>query len=281
MFKHTRSYVILFCFCFPGLFELFCDFTVSVGVFSIGIDWEYMYYLRGKGIQPKENEIRFGKHWQNLPAEIANYNLLDYIGEYKNEILPKVNQYINTETVKSLHRNLRITRDELISIVLYTDYTELSSDFTSTFRKKWTFEPLSAIKKRHKKYAWWSRELKSAISRFGANYQNGEGMTGPFYTGMSCVMNIVNFNVYLYSPTSTSVHIEVSMKFSGDAGMILEFTNDEGSAKFTKGFDCSIISRYKEEDERYEKTKFMNPCIFYKTNTLYTDCFAYQIREDL
>ena len=217
---------------------------MSVGVFSIGIDWKYMY--RG-GLGEKEIKIR--KHWSSFQDEIANYNLIDFIGEYKNEILPKVNQYLNSEIVKSLHRNLTIKKDELISIVLYTDYTELSSDFTSTF------EPLSAIKTRHEKYAWWSSTLKATISRFGANYQNGEGMTGPFYTGMSCVMNLVNFNVYLYSPTSTSVHIEVSMKFSGDSGMILEFTNDEGSAKFTKGFDCSIISRYKEEDERYEKNK--------------------------
>ena len=39
------------------------------------------------------------------------------------------------------------------------------------------------------------------------------------------------FNIYLYSSTSTSIQIAVAMCFSGDSGMILQFENDNGSAK--------------------------------------------------
>ena len=60
----------------------------------------------------------------------------------------------------------------------------------------------------------------------------------------------MEFNIFLYSPTSTSVRIEVAIKFSGDQGMIIEFNNKKGAAKHVKGFDVSWISRYREEDER-------------------------------
>ena len=52
-------------------------------------------------------------------------------------------------------------------------------------------------------------------------------MYGPFFTGMSWIMPISNFNIILYSPTSTSVHIEVAMIFGGESGMILEFEDQE------------------------------------------------------
>eukprot|EP01084_Bolivina_argentea_P202624 346178_1 len=64
-------------------------------------------------------------------------------------------------------------------------------------------------------------------------------------------MTIPEFAMRLCAPTSTSTHIEVAIKFSGQDGMILEL---EKSASYVviplKVFDCSWISQYKEEDER-------------------------------
>ena len=74
---------------------------------------------------------------------------------------------------------------------------------------------------------------------------------GPFYTGMSRVMSMPQFNIYLQSPTSTSAALAVAMRFSGQSGMIIQFENDNGMAKLCNGFDCSWLSRFKEEDERY------------------------------
>ena len=77
-----------------------------------------------------------------------------------------------------------------------------------------------------------------------------EGFLGPFYCGMSSVMTIPQFTMQLFSPTSTSCHIEVAMKFSGDNGIIIQFDNEGGMATGMEGLDVSWISRYKEEDER-------------------------------
>ena len=42
------------------------------------------------------------------------------------------------------------------------------------------------------------------------------------------------------------------MKFSGDNGMIIQFGNEYGLATNCIGFDCSWVSRFAEEDERYK-----------------------------
>ena len=84
-----------------------------------------------------------------------------------------------------------------------------------------------------------------------ANGRN-KGLRGPFFTGLSFVLNIPQFGITLNSPTSTSVHIEVATKFAGDHGMIVELgIGSDFNMVNLRVFDCSWISQYKEEDERY------------------------------
>ena len=181
--------------------------------------------------------------------------------QYKQEIIPKVDAYFETKLVKSMESDRDyneygiskgdiISKSRLICIILYTDYTNLSSHFSSTFRKSNTFEPTQAMIKRHTNYYWMARYLRETIRVYGDKYYEGT-LRGPFYCGMSQVMNMPSFAMVLLSPTSTSCHIEVSMKFSGEEGCIIQFDNTQGRAAYVKGFDVSWISRYKEEDERY------------------------------
>ena len=76
-------------------------------------------------------------------------------------------------------------------------------------------------------------------------------LCGPFYSGINIILNIPQFSIKLASPTSTTKHLSVATKFSGDSGIILQFDNDKGPAINVKGLDVSWLSRYKEEDERY------------------------------
>ena len=55
----------------------------------------------------------------------------------------------------------------------------------------------------------------------------------------------------IIGPTSTSVHLEVAVNFSGQSGIIIEFDNTKGEAQYVHGMDVSWISRYGgQEDER-------------------------------
>ena len=192
------------------------------------------------------------------------------MSEYNGTITSKITEYLKTKKIMgmitkwkdyeySIAKDKQIGFDNLLSIILYTDYTDLSANFTSTFRKKWIYESLEQTKRRNRKYYWWSRILQETIEMYGDGryertdkngYRYGGELKGPFFTGMSKLMKMPQFMIHLISPTSTSLHIEVAMRFAGDYGSIIEFDN-RGGADCTQGFSCRWLSRYAEEDEVY------------------------------
>ena len=222
--------------------------------------------------------------YKDLKEEMLNYQHLDH-ESYEN-VLAKAKIYVQTNIAKSLKiysidAAAPISINNLICIILYCDYSNLSSDFTRSFRKIHQFEVLSHIKQRNSYYYHFSKILKETITIYGQrNFFGGNGLLpvlkGPFYCGMSVVLNISQFNMKLLSPTSTSVELSVAIKFSGNNGMILELNNVDGQSQEVMGMDCSWISRYKEEDERYQKLYLhLYFIIQYITNThLYIDCFS-------
>ena len=244
----------------------------SSGTFSVGLN--YSYYDRDKDyylfVTPK---------YDNLKEEILHYKHID-IDQYKQEIYPKAEAYWQTQWAQSLIplwdtspdeygilEDEIISKERLITIILYTDYTDLSSHFTSSFRKSNTFEPYQATKQRHRNYYWMSKLLRETVRCYGQNHDDNTdeytGIFGPFYCGMSAVMTMPQFSIQLFSPTSTSCQIAVATRFSGESGIIIEFDNDGGHASFIHGLNVSWISRFREEDERYED--------FYK-HYLYFSC---------
>ena len=202
----------------------------------------------------------------SLKAEVLNY---DYLGidQYNKHIITKALMYNNTKYIKSMKAKFHfippyydipagsvISLSHIISVILYTDYTKLSADFSSTFRKHCPFDTLQNIKQRNEKYWWMSKLLRETVEIFGdCSRGDGNDLIGPFYCGLSKVINVSNFFLRLSSPTSTSKRIEVAIKFSGYTGMILKLNNPLGNkqCRYLRGFDCSMISRHPEEDERY------------------------------
>ena len=109
-------------------------------------------------------------------------------------------------------------------------------------------------------------KCKRSIQRYGQCYDRGDGqlgnLIGPFFCGMSVVLKLSQFNMFIHSPFSTSIHLEVAMVFSGEEGMILELQNDQTpNCRKLEGFDVSWVSRYKEEDERYVCSLFIHTII--------------------
>ena len=164
----------------------------------------------------------------------------------------------------------------LLSLILYTDFTKVCTNFSASFRRIRPFESLSSIKKRNSAFFWMSKHLRELVEIFGDcaygdawpkesltwgddNYEEYinyakpyHSITGPFYCGMSVKLNITSFSMRLCSPTSTSKQIAVAAKFSGSKGMVITFDNprEEVQYRHLRGWDCSWISRFKEEDER-------------------------------
>ena len=186
---------------------------------------------------------------------------------YHKEIIPKTNAFKNTILVKSIKANWSkygikfgdiISKEMLMGIILYCDYTDLSSNFSGTFRKNNSFEPLQAVKKRNQKYYWLAKTLKEMITCYGQSNRGGCGLlsrlSSPLFCGMSFVMNMPQFNINLFGPTSTTKELITAANFSGDTGIIIEFDNTKGHGIYVNGFDVSFLSRYGgQEEERYIK----------------------------
>ena len=137
-----------------------------------------------------------------------------------------------------------ITAKHIQSLLLYTDYTELCSEFSRTFRAAHFGEGLESIKARNSAYFSMSKLLRETVECFGAS-QSQEN--GPFYCGVNRLMLVSSFGIRLCSPTSTSKALAVAIRFADTEGIVMRFNNEEDRLRF---FDCSGISAFTEESER-------------------------------
>eukprot|EP01084_Bolivina_argentea_P266302 451646_1 len=254
---------------------------------EVGFKFYYWdYYKSKKQLQPDDkpdewfNSLHLKAHspsemfivakYRSFKEEIAASKHVNML-QYKKEMLVKVDGYINSKIVKAttarqleyLHTGIRegepITFNHLLSIVLYCDYSDLSSNFSSSFRTMRRLERLTSIKKRNSNYYWLSRYLCETVQNYGdcgrGIYDTNTGeyvnkISGPFYCGMSVLLHVESLPITLNHPTSTSAQIEVAIKFSGPKGIIIQLNNNTYYGSMVRIFNVSWISRYKEEDER-------------------------------
>eukprot|EP01084_Bolivina_argentea_P228679 386176_1 len=203
------------------------------------------------------------------------------MAQYNETVLPKINEYVKTNIVKKSRANYpsskpckgdigypkgiwkyyvylkydidhgsSISFNHLLSLVLYTDFTDLSRDFSSTFRAVKSHETLDSIKQRNSNYYHWSKSLREMVQMFGSHDDFGT-LAGPFFCGLSCSMCFPEFEIRLCSPTSTSYHLEVATKFTGGEGqgIIVQLNNTVKYHGCLRGFNCHWLSAFKEESE--------------------------------
>lgn len=246
--------------------------------FSIGLRFYYWPFYKDMDQLPDDDhfptkitdhsgykirDLYVQKRYDTFGEEIKNYSYIT-ISHYRNVILVKANGYINTSKVRAIkaegpgtHYGITngtpLSISNLISVILYTDFTALCSDFSSTFRKVSPYETISSIKWRNSKYWWLSKTLRETVELYADWRTHYQKPNQSYYTGISFVMNLPSFSIRLCGPTSTSIHLEVACKFSGDSGIILQLNVGQVMGVGARAFDCSWISRFSEEDERYNK----------------------------
>eukprot|EP01084_Bolivina_argentea_P098392 176834_1 len=264
--------------CVQALSDYVQAITMSSSSFNLGLRMYYWeYYKNIEKIPENEqaiwnvndhsgysmSELYIKQRYGSFKEEIANYKCLTF-SQYKTEIVLKVNRYINTHIVKhtraavwrckALHYGVQYFQilgfANLLSLVLYTDYSQLCTHFSATFRKRSPYESLVSIKRRNSEYWFMSKTLRETVEIFGG-CSRFHTLLGPYYCGMSVVLTMPSFNIRLCSPTSTSGQIEVAIKFSGEEGCIMELNSPKTiQHQNLAGFNCCWISRYKEEDEK-------------------------------
>ncbi len=114
-----------------------------------GMDDNINNYICHNGY--KLSDLFINKKHSNFKDEIREYKYL-IMKQYNNNVLVKVNKYIISEIVKKttgisdvvnpyvkhygINKGEKLSYNHLICMVLYCDYSDLSSDFSNTFRYK-------------------------------------------------------------------------------------------------------------------------------------------------
>lgn len=228
-------------------------------------------------------DLYINQKYESFKQEILHYQFLanDNDGTdrnlsiYTKIILPKVNEYMTTNIVKKKRAFLAqhpntvqlkydiktgniynpeigdpIHSEHLLSLILYTDFSDLSREFSSTFRKLEPHEPLKSIKARNRNYWWMSKRLRECVQIYGNGGYFGDVIKGKYYCGISFEAVFPSFQIRLCAPTSTTDKIEIATRFAGDKGIVVQLNNNvHGHLHHIKGFYCAWISRFAEESE--------------------------------
>ena len=142
----------------------------------------------------------------------------------------------------------QISIDHILSLILYCDFTEYSTAFSRTFRKLSYSESMYDVKERNSSFYHQSKFFREVVECFGKcgdgkQLSDGrKGELGPFYSGVDAVLAIPEFSIRLRSPTSTSKHIEVSLKFATRDGIVIELMNaSKGKTSKLPFFDVRVL----------------------------------------
>ena len=218
--------------------------TVPSG-FSTGFTWFYWEWYKNKneiindaasnendygGYQGEIDQLYVAKKYSDYKEELLRHLT---IKNYRDIIMPKAKALIASNKGKSIRasfavrwlhygisRHAPISINHIISLITYTDCTNYSRVFSSTFRKINVTESMTSVRIRNREFCWQSKLFREAVEIYGSVcYADSDsaggifrsGIAGPFYTGVNCQLFIPEFAIRSCAPTSTSMHMEVAM----------------------------------------------------------------------
>ena len=247
------------------------DYRIDGRSLSTGLNFQYhAWYATAKGIVDQEgfgavqrSALFVRARFNCIKSEVLNSAWLSSM-EFDEFIVDKTKRYFATTDCKAiqckaggdpLHFDIEVgellREEHLYALFLYTDFSALSTDFSSSFRAVYRGESVESIKARNDRYHHFAKLLKELVMYFGVDgHHYRDRSSGPFYCGMSAVLNIPQFAIRLNGPPSTSLHIEVAMRCGGTEGMIIQLNNTRKPASLETHFDCGWLSAFPEESER-------------------------------
>eukprot|EP01084_Bolivina_argentea_P206397 352413_1 len=148
--------------------------------------------------------------------------------------------------VYGIKRNSTITLNHILSVLLYTNHTDLSSQFSRSFRKLSPSETDDALKKRHSEYYNWAKTLREAVECWGTYLIQAESINA-FYHGISCQMLFDGFNKRFCAPTSTTLQYSTAVMFANQGnGIVITIKNNVTVSAF---YNCVSWSDFPGESE--------------------------------
>eukprot|EP01084_Bolivina_argentea_P084624 152977_1 len=205
------------------------------------------------------SDSRFKAKYQTLKHELLNNKIFTMTQELLEAAFDKAEFLLkHTDKIKRLNccgdysdicgikSNRPITIDNILSILLYTDYDTLSFKFSSTFRKLEINETFFEVQRRNQEYFHWSKLLCETVNCYGNRVDDTE--INVFYHGVS-LLYFTKFIAEFNAPTSTTTKLQIATVFAKTDGIILELHKCYECCSL-RYFNCSFISDFGNEEER-------------------------------
>ena len=219
----------------------------------------------GRPIQDFVVKPRFG----NMKEEVLATGLVSAI-QFEQQVVQKAAQYLKTSKCRKLKCKAYWGRDDpfhfgikngspiqphhLYSIILYCDFTKFCTLFSLSLRETNHGDGLKEVKGKNGAFFFVSKTLRELVTYFGSDggYDGGKMngvVKGPFFSGVSVVLNVSEFRLRFNTPTSTSMSKEIAWRFAGSGGMVITVGNQKGLSGCQPLFNATWISAFAEEDE--------------------------------
>eukprot|EP01084_Bolivina_argentea_P084030 152082_1 len=183
-------------------FKKFIQLTQHLSTsFNVGLRFYYWKFYKGLKQLPQNEQMIGGlidnsndhsgyeicdlyvsPKYRSFKEEISEYDYFTF-KEYEQDVIVKVNEYINSKIVKAtkagrggempyirgygIKYGTVLDFNNLVSLILYCDYSGLSRDFSASFRAISRFETIGNIKKRNSKYYYLSKYLRETVEVYG------------------------------------------------------------------------------------------------------------------
>ena len=184
--------------------------------------WKYFNYKDGVDVQNQRYaEVSFDiPKYKNLKQEILKNKFINLsLSQWNNTIIKsqyKLNRFkndVNTadfiwERVYEINRNSQITLRHIVSLLLYTNYINLSVAFRNSFKQSPSIQSKNddVLKQKHSEFAIWGKLLRECIEVYGNGLWN-TNKNIKFYHILNTQMLFNEFSLRLCIPTSATTGI--------------------------------------------------------------------------
>ena len=165
------------------------------------------------GFSVRETFVR--PHFGSFKEELLGSQLID-VAAFREDIVEKGDGYAESKLCREMKSDGLMGCDayhfdiadgsalrphHLYALIAYCDFTDFCTAFSETFREMRFHEGVASVARRNSRFAFCSRYLREAVAYYGCKGHEHEAMAtngsqnGPFFTGMSVVLNLPQFQI--------------------------------------------------------------------------------------
>eukprot|EP01084_Bolivina_argentea_P030993 57398_1 len=247
----------------------FHRYTTDSALYGFGIDHNHLILSPHSKNKCFHEELLNSKY---MSEELWNknlfkaYNRLNFMLKSKDKkviISKQYNEYYN------INRGQIIGIQHLLAIIIYTGFTDLCTDYRSTFRRTEKDVNDDSVRQRHCHFYFLSRFLYEAVEYFGDVMKQNKVV----YHGLNKKFLFKQFLTHFNAPMSTTVSFSVATNFQSGSGVILVLKNGN------KDIKNDITSEFAPNQPRYTDAAWLS-CYYNEQEYLfYGDSVIFEINK--